>query len=82
MQPRAQKIALLLLILVPAAVYGVIGELNQLKVLSIDENCPCYPGLTAWGYALEGLTIFLVINVFLLPLYFSKMLPRQAACLP
>jgi len=70
------KVSLLLLILIPTAAFAVIGELNQLKMLSLTEACACYPGVTLWGYVADGLAIFLVLNIFLLPLWFSKTLSR------
>jgi hypothetical protein len=76
MKASHQKLFLLLLILVPTALFAIVGELSDVKVLSLVENCQCYPGLTVWGYALDGLYFFLVLNIFLLPVYFSKVLPR------
>jgi hypothetical protein len=71
-----RKVWLLLLILIPTASFAVIGELNQLKMLSLTEACACYPGVSLWGYVADGLAIFLILNILLLPLWFSKTLSR------
>ncbi len=81
MKLNSKRISLLFVILVPTAVYAIIGQLVQLRILSIVENCQCYPGMTAWGYALELLFLFLILNIFLLPLYFSGMLSRTGTVL-
>ena len=71
-----RKVSLLSLILIPTAAFAVIGELNQLKLLSLTENCACYPGVTLWGYVADGLAIFLILNILLLPILFLKSLSR------
>jgi hypothetical protein len=81
MSALIRRVFPLLLIITSTAAFAIIGELNALKVLSLVENCACYPGVTVWGYVSDVLAFLLVLNVFLLPIWFSKMLPKLGTVL-
>jgi hypothetical protein len=74
---RFQRFRLPLVILIPTIAFALIEELVQLNVFSLDENCQCYPGLTVFGYAIQILFWFLILNVFLLPFHFSKIINKE-----
>lgn len=76
MSAKIRHVFPLLLIVTSTATFAIIGELNALKVLSLAEDCACYPGVTVWGYLSDVLAFFLVLNVFLLPIWFSRMLAK------
>ncbi len=65
---------LLSVVLVFTAMSTILQVLNALNIVSFVENCDCYPGITEWGYLANFFFFLLVLNIFILPVYFSMIL--------
>ena len=68
---------LLALIVVPTSAYFILAESAQNHLVSVYQDCACWPGMTPWAYALDVLGFFLLLNVLLVPAWFSGVLSRR-----